>query len=147
MSHLALGKLRVTTSSRATWATCMMCHHFSESPSYFHLMTIPYREFAVVWWERWLMRKSINEKGDWRERFLFYHCGQTKNGLTTLTLESLRDWKSIFFMLNLSHLCECVKNIKESNERFQTEILKVQKNQEWFQLLKLDNTLHIHVKN
>ena len=26
----------------------MICNHFSESPSYFHLMTIPYREFAAV---------------------------------------------------------------------------------------------------
>ena len=61
MSHLALGKLRVTTSSRATWVRflvvpkknwslqyCMICHHFSESISYFQLMTLPYKEFTAV---------------------------------------------------------------------------------------------------
>ena len=57
MLHLVLGKLRVTTSSKATWVRflvepknlyCMICHHFSETPSYFHLMTIPYRKFAAV---------------------------------------------------------------------------------------------------
>ena len=30
---------------------CRIYTHFSEGPSYFHLMTQPYRKFAVVIWE------------------------------------------------------------------------------------------------
>ena len=60
-SHLALGKLRVTTSTQAIWIrfrgvpkifllfqACRNYIHLSVGSSYFHLMTLPYRKFAAV---------------------------------------------------------------------------------------------------
>ena len=64
MSHLALGKLKGPMSTKAMWLRfqgvpkkfwsyqyCGKYHHFSESLSYFHLMTQPFRKFtAVTFW-------------------------------------------------------------------------------------------------
>ena len=60
-SHLALGKFLVTTSIKAIWKRyrgvpkkfwsfqdCRNYIHLSEGPSYFDLMTQPYRKFAAV---------------------------------------------------------------------------------------------------
>ena len=92
MLHLALGKLKATTSSKATWVRflmvpkkiwplqyCMICHHFSESLSYFHLMTLPYREFAAVWMtfmDDWfkLFLHIVHWQTDWHWYLLSCYC-------------------------------------------------------------------------
>ena len=61
MLHLALGKLKATTSTKALWMrfmgvpkkfwsfkACRIYTHLSKGPSYFDLMTQPYGKFAAV---------------------------------------------------------------------------------------------------